>query len=1062
MQRLGRYELIRVLGTGGQGTVYEAVLTGPGGFRKPVALKRLTGPGDLPREARLGGLLRHANLVEVYALETIDDDWVCAMELVRGGTLSGHHLPPKAVVEVGLQVCAALEHAHEQLGMVHADLKPANLLLDGATVKVADLGLSTGAGERARGGTQGYMAPEQHARELVDARTDVFALGVVLTELATGVRPDGGATVTVGELDALPLTHAPPDWLLPIVERCCAPRPDHRFPSMEAVADALAALSVTGAGLADAIELPTPPSHTLGPSRVTNIAHDDPFMGRTAELEQLREALERAGAVTLKGTAGIGKTRLAREAALAWHRTHSGEAWFCDLTVRIDMAHAVATTLGIDRRRLFDVLEERSPIVLVLDDPAEWETVTRLARIPGVSIIATSRERGPGVIELGPLSPQTTTDLLTQRSGHPPTPELHELAVQLDGNPLAIELAARRLAHMSAEQMLQRLHRRVALLGGREQLLRASIAVSWNALEPTERSALSQCAVFVGDFTVEAADAVLQLDPRMFTLDVLQSLVDRSMLQGRDGRLHLDANVGAFAREHLAEPADTERRHGAWFARDTPTEKRREHLADLLVGARRAIERGEPELAVGLCRGVWNALKEVGPIEPLRELATSVLALPALEPSQRGAALRMLANALQVQGRPTDAVPHLEQAVHALTGTIDGVAARSDLARALAHLSRPEATTQMKRALADAQALDDAVGIAASWGNLAWLHMREARLDDALTAYRTALDHNRKLGRRASEGAVLGNLGMLLWRMGAYEPARQRYTEALAIHRALGNRLFEADTLANLGVLCRDAGALQDARTHLMAALVLHDVVGNRRSFGATQMNLALVLRDLGALDEARSLLEQATATLHVIGDPRLTAAVHAKMGVILADQGLVDRAILAVREALTTQREAGDVRGQAVNTATLAGLVARQGHPIEARALAASALQLAVESGHRLAGFAAQIQLGALDADAALLQQTLDAVREVGHPVLEGKAARALGQLRQDPTLIAHALVCHAGVDRELGVDHLALGKLGGPDARQHLEHAVRLLANRDHDAHEQARVVLDAMPVA
>ncbi len=111
MQRLGRYEIGRILGKGGAGRVYKAVLHGPCGFTKPVALKVLHhGHESLRREARIGGLLRHRNLVDVYEISDDDGQWFCAMELCPGGAVSNYvPLPPRAVVEVGLQVCAALQ-----------------------------------------------------------------------------------------------------------------------------------------------------------------------------------------------------------------------------------------------------------------------------------------------------------------------------------------------------------------------------------------------------------------------------------------------------------------------------------------------------------------------------------------------------------------------------------------------------------------------------------------------------------------------------------------------------------------------------------------------------------------------------------------------------------------------------------------------------------------------------------------------------------------------------------------------------------------------------------------
>src|SRR5688572_6131053 len=134
---IGRYELVRRLGRGASGEVWEAVLLGPHGFRKPVALKRLRGglEGEalaaLFREARLGALLQHPNLVATYALEEVDGAWQIAMELVRGPSagelLRAGPLSGARVVDLGAQVCAALAYAHGIVadglpnGLVHRD-----------------------------------------------------------------------------------------------------------------------------------------------------------------------------------------------------------------------------------------------------------------------------------------------------------------------------------------------------------------------------------------------------------------------------------------------------------------------------------------------------------------------------------------------------------------------------------------------------------------------------------------------------------------------------------------------------------------------------------------------------------------------------------------------------------------------------------------------------------------------------------------------------------------------------------------------------------------------------
>jgi hypothetical protein len=106
VRRLGRYELGRVLARDLEWTVFAAVLDGPGGFRKDVALEVLVDGGTLVEQAGLSGLLRHPNLAEVYAIECVDGTWVCAMERVQGGMPSGH-LAGRHVIQEGADVARA-------------------------------------------------------------------------------------------------------------------------------------------------------------------------------------------------------------------------------------------------------------------------------------------------------------------------------------------------------------------------------------------------------------------------------------------------------------------------------------------------------------------------------------------------------------------------------------------------------------------------------------------------------------------------------------------------------------------------------------------------------------------------------------------------------------------------------------------------------------------------------------------------------------------------------------------------------------------------------------------
>ena len=273
--RLGPYEIIAPLGAGGMGEVYRA--RDPR-LKREIAIKVL--PDDVAssperlarfeREATTVAGLNHPNIVVLYSIEEAQGTRFLTMELVEGGSLDRSitpgGLPAARVIELGIAIADALAAAHEK-GVVHRDLKPANVMLtkDGR-VKVLDFGLAKPAGSEPDPdltqaatiaspisgaglilGTVPYMAPEQIRGEAVDARTDLFALGVVLYELASGKRPFGGKT-SADILSAI-LRDAPQPFAtmredLPgsfdeVVSRCLEKDPRERVQSALEVSNAL-------------------------------------------------------------------------------------------------------------------------------------------------------------------------------------------------------------------------------------------------------------------------------------------------------------------------------------------------------------------------------------------------------------------------------------------------------------------------------------------------------------------------------------------------------------------------------------------------------------------------------------------------------------------------------------------------------------------------------------------------------------------------------------------------------------------------------------------------------
>ncbi|HEX4335149.1 MAG TPA: serine/threonine-protein kinase, partial [Polyangiaceae bacterium] len=222
-QTLGRYEFLVPIAEGGMASVWAARLKGSRGFSKTVAVKTmLPSVSDDPQfeqmfldEAQIASRIRHPNVVEIMDLGEQDEVLFLVMEWVDGEPLSNLRraaakhggIPRNIALRVVADACAGLHAAHEMkddggnpVGLVHRDISPQNILITfGGAVKIVDFGVAKAAGrstgQTVAGQVKGkppYMSPEQALGEVVDRRTDVFALGIILYQLTTGKHPFRG------------------------------------------------------------------------------------------------------------------------------------------------------------------------------------------------------------------------------------------------------------------------------------------------------------------------------------------------------------------------------------------------------------------------------------------------------------------------------------------------------------------------------------------------------------------------------------------------------------------------------------------------------------------------------------------------------------------------------------------------------------------------------------------------------------------------------------------------------------------------------------------------------
>jgi eukaryotic-like serine/threonine-protein kinase len=262
--RIGQYEVLEPIGSGGMGEVYRAHDTKLGRF---VALKivldsKIGGTADrVLREARAASALNHPNICTLYESGEFDGRPYLAMEYIAGQPLNSAIPPegfePADVVKYGVQVAAALAHAHEH-GVIHRDLKAANVVVTpqrrakvldfGIAQRLTAIGLGPGTGTLTEtgtiSGTLAYVAPERLRDQSADARSDIWALGVLLYEMASGRRPFTGDT-QFGLSSAIlkdlppPLPAKVPAQLRDVILKCLEREPGNRF---QRASDVVAAL----------------------------------------------------------------------------------------------------------------------------------------------------------------------------------------------------------------------------------------------------------------------------------------------------------------------------------------------------------------------------------------------------------------------------------------------------------------------------------------------------------------------------------------------------------------------------------------------------------------------------------------------------------------------------------------------------------------------------------------------------------------------------------------------------------------------------------------------------
>ena len=693
--------------------------------------------------------------------------------------------------------------------------------------------------------------------------------------------------------------------------------PVARLPEQSAQASAVVPALTAGASdyaSASALDLPQSVPNNL-PEQLTS------FIGRERELAELRALLGTTRLVLLRGTGGIGKTRLALQLAARAIDDYPDGVWFIDLAPITDpqlVAKAVAQTLGameVGSESLAQTLcsyLRPMQLLLILDncehlvDACATLTDAMLRAAPKLRVLATSRETlhvaGEQTYQLASLSlPDATGDfeslsrseavrLFVERAqlqdqGFTLTaqraPAIRELCVRLDGIPLALELAAARVAVLPVEKIVERLNDCFRLLSGnnrsalpRHQTLRALIKWSFDLLSEVEKLLFTRLSVFAGGFTLEAAEAVCSSDgiSQHEVLELLSSLVDKSLVlvdEMRE-RYRLLETIREFAQERLRasgeEPAGRERHFGYYLA---------------------LVERAEPML-----EGGPEQKHSLDLLEADHDNLRSALKLALATPECAGLAIRMCGALYRFWSRRgywqeghVWCMKALAQAPHG-----GDKAARAKVLLAAAgmrsYVPQAEARLLLEDALTLSREAGDRHTEAATLNSLA----KTLNWADELSRVRSLLEQarviSREIGNRGLELINMSNLVNVLRWQDDYAAASALGEEGLTGSRASGNRWLEGAFLYLLGVVARDRSDIVVAqRFHEQALTIFRELeMPDWQATALTELAALAVVRSNPPL--AGHYLTEAFGISRKLGDRQLLAlcfevigalAVHAK-----------------------------------------------------------------------------------------------------------------------------------------------------------------------------------------
>jgi len=655
-----------------------------------------------------------------------------------------------------------------------------------------------------------------------------------------------------------------------------------------------------------------PPPKIAFPTRSRLPLAPTALIGRHDALEQLQARFEETRLLTLVGTGGVGKTRLALatlESLQDDPRFSDGIAWV-DLAALSDpslVRARIATALELSETAELATLLANRKLLLALDncehllDAIADEVDTLLTACPTLFFLATSREplglSSETIWRVPALAEDESFQLFQARAqkvlpGWQLTeqnrPLVRQLCQRLDDLPLAIELAAARLGSLPLSELVRRLDARFDLLTGgsrtmlrRQQTLRAAMDWSWELLTKDEQTALRQLAIFISPFSLDAGEvacpegltqlpalvskSLIAFSPEHDSYRLLETVREYVMEQelgdaGRAARQRYLQYISNQAKQAVAEYFGPNRHY--WHQR---LEAAHDNIRLILSDA----VQSHPELALELAGNLWLFWREQGyrleGLRTLRQLLESGTAFPEA-----------------LQGR-------------AWLG-----------AGVLAYETADYDTTYhaLNEALQRAQRHQDGWAEGEALRVLGLAHWNQGHSDQARDLYLQSQACFVRCQHKGGQASVLASLGHLAWNLGQLQESSAYNRQSRALFQELGDEAGLAEINANLGLIARSLDDYSAARRYMNEALEARRRLGMRGGVAAVVHQLGVLSYLEARYNEAISYLKESAQHWRELGDPGWLALSLYYLGLVQKAQRAFPEAICSLSESLQLRRQ--------------------------------------------------------------------------------------------------------------------------------------------------------------